>query len=344
MLVNLRFEWKGDTYDYRKATPLKQEGVDSVVDESLKDSIDEMGLLSPLHFWRCPISKEVYYVDGNGRYTIFTKNDARLSEVLSEDAYHFPCIFINAADRKEAIKILLEKEKHYNKWKTSSDLLAMCEQAKSNFEKTKIDLLPTLSNYWSEKDDLLDLALGEEGEQLPPQTQEPESEGNNEQDQDKKITAYKKKLSSMLAYQTANSPKRISRTMDVLDWDSLLLGDVLDYGGGNDLHMYSIYDPCTNPDISLLTKKYDTIVCSNVFVHFALQHQWIESLMTIMSLLKKGGIAYIGSFNRHTQEDTLEKDVFFNGKGLDFWQKEMSLLFDVAILSEKDGILAVKHV
>lgn len=150
------------------------------------------------------------------------------------------------------------------------------------------------------------------------------------------------KLSELSGYKTAMSRTKISAPIRYLKNKNLLLGDVLDYGGGKEIHDYEIYDPAFNPDMKLLTRKYDTITCNYVLNVLPLEHNCIELIFSIFYILKPSGIAYFSVYQKD-EFDTKSKSGFQSGKSLKCWIEFFSKIKITAhVVCKKNNIFSVK--
>ncbi len=64
----------------------------------------------------------------------------------------------------------------------------------------------------------------------------------------------------------------------------LLEGEVLDYGAGRDPHEYARYDPAYFPDLELLARRWDVVMCNFVLNVIPLDHNRVELLTTLQAL------------------------------------------------------------
>jgi len=77
----------------------------------------------------------------------------------------------------------------------------------------------------------------------------------------------------------------------------LLKGDVLDFGSGQDQHEYFKYDAFTNPDVSALTRDYDTVMCNYVLNVQPSDHLITEIVCLVSKLVRPKGRALFAVVN-----------------------------------------------
>lgn len=76
-----------------------------------------------------------------------------------------------------------------------------------------------------------------------------------------------------------------------------LVGDVLDFGAGHEDHEFAKYDAFTNPDIELLLRRWDVVMCNYVLQVQPAEHLVDQLCLVLRSLLRPGGKALIAIRN-----------------------------------------------
>ena len=84
---------------------------------------------------------------------------------------------------------------------------------------------------------------------------------------------------------TAQARDEPSAPVSWYETEKLLLGDVLDFGCGLDLHKYARYDPVHATDFSPLMTRYQTVMCNYVLNVLPLVSQRAEVCLAIRALL-----------------------------------------------------------
>lgn len=109
-------------------------------------------------------------------------------------------------------------------------------------------------------------------------------------------------LTMLAGYQTAICRTSSSAPIAWYQANGLLHGDVLDYGCGQDVHSYAKFDPAYYPDYSLLQKRWDTITCNYVLNVLPLEHNRVELLLALKSLLEQDGKVLISIYIKSTTD------------------------------------------
>jgi len=130
----------------------------------------------------------------------------------------------------------------------------------------------------------------------------------------------------MAGYKTSIARKEPSAPYQYYQDTGLLVGDVLDYGGGRDAHGGPIYDPAYAPDLGLLKKKWDTVTCNYVLNVIPLVHNRAELLLALRSIVKPGGYVLVAVFQKADQESASEKG-YQCGWNQKEWQKFLGQFF-----------------
>jgi len=77
----------------------------------------------------------------------------------------------------------------------------------------------------------------------------------------------------------------------------LLTGEVLDFGAGHDTHEFAKYDPFHAPDVTLLFRAWDVVMCNYVLNVQPADHLVVQLAVLIRSLLVPEGKALISVRN-----------------------------------------------
>ncbi len=152
---------------------------------------------------------------------------------------------------------------------------ATAESSKWDFE----ELTPQEVHEWgivAEEDDEEDYKQ----ESAPREKREIDNSVNSE-----KLEEYKE----LAGYSTAISRTDLSAPMAFYQDQGFLTGEVLDYGGGKEVHEYNIFDPAWKADYELLDKKYDTVTCNYVINVIPLDHNRFELIRTLQTLINEDG-------------------------------------------------------
>jgi|TARA_Y100000310_G_C20704273_1_gene833450 hypothetical protein len=99
------------------------------------------------------------------------------------------------------------------------------------------------------------------------------------------------------SYGGATSMSRGSAPLKVWRAKKLLKGKVLDFGCGQDVHEFTRYDAFTCPDVSVLRKSYDTVMCNYVVNVQPSDHLITEIVCLLSKLIKPGGTVLIAAVN-----------------------------------------------
>lgn len=129
----------------------------------------------------------------------------------------------------------------------------------------------------------------------------PKSERMKSKDDNHYDTDFEK----LAGYHTAINRNSPSTPIKFLTEKGLLVGKVLDYGCGMDVHEHHKFDPMYEPNYDVLKTKYDTVICNYVFNVIPLMHNRFELLTLLKTLVHKKGNIYISIFvNTMSTEET----------------------------------------
>jgi len=98
-------------------------------------------------------------------------------------------------------------------------------------------------------------------------------------------------------YGGATAMARGSAPLKLWRSKKLLKGDVLDFGSGQDQHEYFKYDAFSNPDVSALTRDYDTVMCNYVLNVQPSDHLITEIVCLVSKLVRPKGRALFAVVN-----------------------------------------------
>lgn len=100
-------------------------------------------------------------------------------------------------------------------------------------------------------------------------------------------------LRMLAGYRTALHRTEMSPAMKFFRKEGMLEGDVLDYGAGLDPHDLPRFDPAYDPDPLLLKQRWDVITCNSVFDVIPLEHNRVEMLLALLSMLRPDGVLLV---------------------------------------------------
>ena len=118
----------------------------------------------------------------------------------------------------------------------------------------------------------------------------------------------------------------ISEPMQWFEKNGLLVGDVIDYGAGNDPHEYAHFDPVLHPTYDLLNRQWDVITCNYVLHIIPFEHNRIELLLCLRGLLRPGGYILVTTIDVYGEEVITESGYHCGWKP-DEWQELFGQFF-----------------
>lgn len=123
----------------------------------------------------------------------------------------------------------------------------------------------------------------------------------------------------LAGYRTSMARSGQSAPMKAYQRRGLLVGDVLDYGAGQDTHGLARFDPAYDPDYSLLTRRWHVVVCNYVLNVLPLEHQRVEALLAMRGLLDDDGYLLLAVW-RKSGTDTQSPKGYQCSWGLEEWE------------------------
>lgn len=127
-------------------------------------------------------------------------------------------------------------------------------------------------------------------------------------------------VAKAMGHRTAIARKGPSVPLRFYQEHGLLEGEVLDYGGGQDVHDFARWDPHYAPDPAPLLKRYDTVMCNYVLNVTPIESLRSQVLSALRGLLKDGGRCLVSCWQKQ-KEDVQTSSSFQSGWDAARWQE-----------------------
>jgi hypothetical protein len=134
------------------------------------------------------------------------------------------------------------------------------------------------------------------------------------------------KTEVLFGKQTAISRTKTSLPVQFWKKCGLLVGDVLDYGCGKDVHPYAKFDPYHLPQYDLLLSCWDTVMCNYVLCVQPDDAHIFDVLLVVRGLLREDGRALFAVRNDLHQDHSSPRGVQ-RYKPREEWQGMVQMIF-----------------